>query len=692
MSERGMIEGLPALLDCAVFAESDDGSFTLVDQPPAWCLDFLSTGQTSHRLDEQFLFLQTFLEEAREFWDQQRPGRLLSGPWTEADSRGVERTLQASAVFHRERRFLLLELLGKDFAETQGVLQRARELTLDLERLGRVALALERADPGERRLLDASPDCLMLLRADGSYVELNRAEKPRVRRIEETLEPETCAIVRSRIRSAIDGFVPPPVRFEIDTRHGRRHYESRIAPFDNDQALAVVRDVTDLVRSEAELEQRLAKLRRRQEDLALVLDELEVGALFVDERGQIALASDSAARSLGAEPEDLFGRVWLDALTANKAERAALETARATPGEERGRVTLRRDEAELEADLRDDPRDARRMIVFLYDVSEVKALRRRVEDRASFEDMVGASAPMQDVYRLIEDLAQVDSTVLVEGETGSGKELVAHALHTRSRRSAGPFVAVNCAGLPESLVASQLFGHKRGAFTGAVQDQRGLFEAAQGGTLFLDEIGDVPPGVQTSLLRVLQDKQVTRLGETSPRTVDARVIVATHRDLNEEVAQGRFRADLLYRIRVGRIRLPALRERRADIPLLTKRFLANLRAEIGKPVNAVSNEAMRVLTGYSWPGNVRELRSALEYAVIRTRSERIQPEDLPPELDPAPPDSEDAERRRYEDALERAGGNRTRAAELLGVSRATFYRRLSQLGLEPAEGEGQRGA
>src|SRR5690606_14289225 len=160
--------------------------------------------------------------------------------------------------------------------------------------------------------------------------------------------------------------------------------------------------------------------------------------------------------------------------------------------------------------------------------------------------------------------------------------------------------------LPESLVSSQLFGHKRGAFTGAIQDQRGLFEAANGGTLFLDEIGDIPPAVQTSLLRVLQDKQVTRLGETTSRHVDARVVVATHRDLPVEVREGRFRADLLYRIRVGRIRLPPLRERREDIPLLAKRFLADLRAEMGKPVSAVSTEAMRALTAYPWPGNVRE--------------------------------------------------------------------------------------
>ena len=683
MSEPSLLDGLPAALDCAVFAEDEAGSFSPVDRPPGWCLDFLPDSATDRvALEDCFLFLATFLQDARAYWQAEKPGRLRSGPWTEADRNGVERTLQASAVLHRERRLLLVELLGPEHAEVQAMLQRAREMTLDLERLGRVALALEHAAPGERSLLDASPDDLMLLRLDGSYVELNPSGEPRVRKLEELLPQETCEAFRSGIRSAVEGFAPPPVHFKVESAKGVRHFESRIAPFDDRQALAVVRDVTDLVRAEIELEQRLAKLRRRHENLALVLDELEVGAVFVDEQGAIALASDAAAQALGSRPEDLLGRSWLDALSAKPYEQKDLETARALPPAERQRVTLRRASADLEADLRDDPRDPRRTIVFLYDVSEIRALRRKVEERGSFEDMVGASAPMQDVYRLIEDLAPVDSTALVEGETGSGKELVARALHNRSQRASGPFVAVNCAGLPESLVASQLFGHKRGAFTGAVQDQRGLFEAAHGGTLFLDEIGDVPPGVQTSLLRVLQDKQVTRLGDTTPRKVDVRVIVATHRDLNKEVEEGRFRADLLYRIRVARVRLPALRERREDIPLLAKRFVADLRAEIGKPVSGVSNEAMRVLTGYGWPGNVRELRSALEFGMIRARGEKIEPHDLPPELEAPPADAEAAERRRYEDALARAGGNRTRAAELLGVSRATFYRRLSQLGLE----------
>lgn len=683
MTHPELLPGLPAAFDCALFVYDGEDSFSLLDRPPAWCFDFLPDGRTDRvRLEESFLFLATFLDEARAFWNARKPGSLRSDPWTEADRRGIERTLQASAVYHRERPVLLVKLLGQEFDEIQTVLQRAREVTLDLERIGRVALALDRAAPGERTLLDASPDSLMLLRTDGSYIELNAAAGPQARHLEELLPPETCDVFRSRIRAAVEGCTPPPVRFQIESSKGVRHLESRIAPFDDRQALAVVRDVSDLVRAEVELEERLSKLRRRHDDLALVLDELEVGAIFVDERGRIALASEAAAVALETGPEDLSGRLWLEALTSKPYERRQLEEARGLPAAERPRVSLRREKADLEADLRADPRDPRRTLIFLYDVSEVRALQRKVEERSVFEGMVGASDAMQNVYHLIEDLGAVDSTVLVEGETGAGKELVARALHNRSRRAAGPFVAVNCAGLPESLVASQLFGHKRGAFTGAVQDQRGLFEAAHGGTLFLDEIGDVPAGVQTSLLRVLQDKQVTRLGETAPRKVDVRVLVATHRDLSKEVEEGRFRADLLYRIRVARVWLPPLRERCEDIALLARHFVSDLRAETGKPVSGISGAALRQLKSYWWPGNVRELRSAIEFAMIRARGEKIEAHDLPPELDAPPADTAEGERRRYEDALMRVGGNRTRAAELLGVSRATFYRRLSQLGLE----------
>jgi transcriptional regulator with PAS, ATPase and Fis domain len=291
-------------------------------------------------------------------------------------------------------------------------------------------------------------------------------------------------------------------------------------------------------------------------------------------------------------------------------------------------------------------------------------------------------------------VARVDSTVLIEGETGTGKELVARAIHRLNHRRDKPFVAINCAGLSEELAASLLFGHRRGSFTGAVNDQQGLFEAAHGGTLFLDEIGDLPMRVQTTLLRVLEEHAVLRLGESQPRAADVRVLAATHRDLAREAAEERFRQDLLYRIRVARVRLPALRERREDLPLLVRTFLADHVASTGKRVDGISDGAMAVLLEYHWPGNVRELRNGLEYAVIRARSSMIQLEDLPPELlqcpqtedqeQPHRDEAGSADADRLQAALRRARGNRTRAAALLGISRATFYRRLRELGLDDA--------
>jgi transcriptional regulator with PAS, ATPase and Fis domain len=327
---------------------------------------------------------------------------------------------------------------------------------------------------------------------------------------------------------------------------------------------------------------------------------------------------------------------------------------------------------------------------FLYDASEVQTLRQLLAETGKYQDLVGKSHSMQLIFQQIQDFARVDSTVLIEGETGTGKELVARAIHQASHHKDHPFVAVNCAGLTESLVASQLFGHRRGAFTGAVSDQKGLIEAAEGGTLFLDEIGDIPLTVQTSLLRVLQEREITRLGESRLRKVDVRVLAATHHNLAKDVTSGTFRADLLYRIRVGRVLLPPLRERREDIPFLISHFLSQYRATTGKPVETVSNEAMRLLMAYSWPGNVRELQHAIEFAVIRCPHSIIQPQDLPPEMInqderiPVVPSEEMApnhEKDRILSALKQTGGNRSAAAKLLGISRITLYRRLSRLGI-----------
>ncbi|MBN1558480.1 MAG: sigma 54-interacting transcriptional regulator [Lentisphaerae bacterium] len=318
--------------------------------------------------------------------------------------------------------------------------------------------------------------------------------------------------------------------------------------------------------------------------------------------------------------------------------------------------------------------------------SQVNDLRKMLADKARFQDLLGRSAGMLRVFQLIRDVAGVDATVLIRGETGTGKELAARAIHALSRRKAGPFVVMNCAGLSDSLINSQLFGHRKGAFTDAARDQVGLFEAADGGTILLDEIGDIPMNTQTRILRVLEQKEVLRIGDTEPRRVDIRILAATHRDLGRLVEREQFREDLLYRIRVARIDLPALRARREDIPLLTEAFLHRAAAAAGKPVDAVSPDAMRALMDYAWPGNVRELKNAIEFAVIRCRGAGVEAEDLPPEitdrpLTPPPRQEQDpaSERERIRDALRRTGGRREEAARLLGISRATLYRRMKAL-------------
>jgi DNA-binding NtrC family response regulator len=375
-------------------------------------------------------------------------------------------------------------------------------------------------------------------------------------------------------------------------------------------------------------------------------------------------------------------------------DKIELQAIAALPPEQRRKLSVQIDapsgghtlRVDLEIQVNDDPRNQQRKIVFLYDQSEVHNLRRLLEDKIQFHDLVGKSKAMVLVYHQIRQVAKVDTTVLIEGETGTGKELVARAIHFSSHRKDAPFIAVNCAGLTESLLGSQLFGHKRGAFTGAVSDHQGVFEAASGGTLFLDEIGDIPLTVQTSLLRVLQEREVTPLGESKPRKVDARVLVATNRNLVEAVDSGQFRADLLYRIRIARIHLPPLRNRQEDIPLLSGTFLKLARSMTQKDVDSFSPAAMRSLLDYYWPGNVRELRSAIESAVIQCEGTNIEASDLPPEIAPdhrpspgIEGDSDD--KGTILSALDRAQGNRSEAARLLGISRATLFRRLSHHGL-----------
>ncbi len=303
-----------------------------------------------------------------------------------------------------------------------------------------------------------------------------------------------------------------------------------------------------------------------------------------------------------------------------------------------------------------------------------------------FHGLVTVSPTMHAVFELVAKLARTQASVLIRGETGTGKERIAQAIHELSPRAAGPFRAVNCATLTPELLASELFGHVRGAFTGAIRDRPGLFTLADGGTLFLDEVAEIPIDIQARLLRVLQEKSFVPVGGTEAVEVDVRLVAATHRSLRAAVEAGRFRADLMYRIRVVPIFIPPLRERPGDIEALTWHFVDQFNETSPRRVEAISLDAMRALTRYAWPGNVRELRNVIEYAFAVGDGPTLAHADLTPELrGEGPPDDEstpttarDLERRRLMQALDEAGGRKGRAAELLGMSRSTLWRKMRE--------------
>ncbi len=319
-------------------------------------------------------------------------------------------------------------------------------------------------------------------------------------------------------------------------------------------------------------------------------------------------------------------------------------------------------------------------------------------DASIVSGLVGRSASMRAAFQAIRRVGPTDTTVLITGETGTGKELTARAVHDASRRASGPFIPVNCASLAEGLLESELFGHVRGAFTGATRDKAGLFEAANGGSIFLDEVADMSLRLQQRLLRVLQEREVVRVGDTRVRPVDVRVIAATNKDLESEVKAGRFRDDLFYRLHVFRIDLPPLRQRRNDIALLVEAAVNRLRERFPRGESfVVSPFAMRLLRAYDWPGNVRELFAAVESAAIRAERGRIEAQHLPENVRRSLPSgtreggryraggAEEDERRVIARALREAEGVRTRAAELLGMSRTTLWRKLKKFGLESEE-------
>ncbi len=432
----------------------------------------------------------------------------------------------------------------------------------------------------------------------------------------------------------------------------------------------------------------------------VILESIADGVFTVDEDWRITSFNRAAERITGVSREDAIGQSCCDVFRASICENqcALKETLRS------GRPAVNKAIYILDATgqrvpisisaavLKDAKGNAIGGVETFRDLSMVEELRKELEGTYTFADIVGRSSAMRQLFEVMPQIADSDSTVLIEGASGTGKELFARAIHNLSARRDKRFVAINCGALPDTLLESELFGYKAGAFTDAKRDKPGRFAVAEGGTVLLDEIGDVSAAMQARLLRVLQERVYEPLGSVGPIEADVRVIAATNRDLAKLVRKGTFRQDLFYRINVIRLKLPALRDRREDIPLLVERFISKFNRLQNKDVAGVSDQTLAILMGHDYPGNVRELENIVEHAFVLCQAGLIEPCHLPPTLwadaDLRLPRSKGArtlealEMLHIMDAVRRQGGNRTAAAKELGINPSTLFRKIKSLGIE----------
>ena len=435
----------------------------------------------------------------------------------------------------------------------------------------------------------------------------------------------------------------------------------------------------------------------KERTTATILDSVADGVFTVDEDWRITSFNRAAEQITGVSHDEAIGRPCCDVFRASicESECALKETLRT------GRPIVNKAVYILDADgrripisisaaaLKDADGNTIGGVESFRDLSLVEELRKELERKYTFADIVGRSAAMRQLFDLLPQVADSNSTVLIEGASGTGKELVARALHSLSPRRDKRFVAINCGALPDTLLESELFGYKAGAFTDARHDKPGRLAVADGGTILLDEIGDISPAMQTRLLRVLQERTYEPLGSVEPVEVDVRVVAATNRDLSKLVKKGTFRQDLFYRINVIRMKLPELRDRREDIPLLAERFVSKFNHLQSKHVEGVSEDALAVLMEHDYPGNVRELENIIEHAFVLCRGGLIDPHHLPPSLrggsEIEPPRRRGAltlralEAIHIADAIRRHAGNRTAAARELGIDPSTLFRKIKSL-------------
>jgi PAS domain S-box-containing protein len=441
------------------------------------------------------------------------------------------------------------------------------------------------------------------------------------------------------------------------------------------------------------------RIHYEERSLKIILDNLEVGIFTVDRGGVVTFFNTAAEKITGFSRHEILGRpsaalfrggsaAELDLLKetiASDSPRSGIESRILT--REGVAVPIRA----TYLPLRNENGIAVGGLTTFSDLTLVRQLKQAIEDRYTYYDMVGKSPAMQRIFENVQVVAKTDATVLIEGPTGTGKDFLAKVIHSASRRSAKPLVKVNCAAIPDTLLESEMFGYVKGAFTGAVQDRSGRFQAADGGTIFLDEIGDLPLALQAKLLRVIEEKVFFRLGTSQTTKVDVRIISASNQRLDRLVARKRFREDLYYRLNVFRIELPSLKDRPADVPLLIGHTLRRLSTSRGVAPPEISENAMQVLLNYTYPGNIRELENILEHALILCQESVLRRKHLPGYLRQRPPAAggrpekasppDSSERARIQAALRRHGGNRSQAARSLGMDRSTLWRKMKKFQL-----------
>lgn len=474
-------------------------------------------------------------------------------------------------------------------------------------------------------------------------------------------------------------------------RQGAFDYVSK--PVRRETLMRLTRSALTVHALEEEKRQIEAEKDRYRRHLEAIFRSVDDAIITVDSEMRIIAANSALQKICGVFSDDLIGRLFgadqneclmkcHEILNQTLNSQSSIHDLRVEFDTEDG---LRRVVVVNSSPLMDKDDHFVGGVLVIRDITRVNRLERELEERFSFEGIIGKSPQMQKIYNLLEDLADTETTVLITGESGTGKELLTNALHYSSRRAAGPLVKVNCSALAENLLESELFGHVRGAFTGAVKDKKGRFELAHGGTLLLDEIGDIHPRIQIKLLRVLQEREVERVGDSHAFDVDVRVIAATNQDLKAKIRQGEFRKDLYYRLMVLEVNLPPLRERRDDIPLLVDHFSELFNKRYSRNIEGISSNVLKMFMNHQWPGNIRELKHAVEHAFVLCRSSTITPEHLPADIRSASQSPELQYRSMEEnspqkmmDALNRAGWNKAKAARLLGISRQTLYRKIAE--------------